>query len=131
MAGSDSEYDSGDDIFDNVDIEELADTKAMLKRKSSNGEDDPVTSKRQKVTAEATPGSGSEADDGAFYEDNLKLARRILKGKFGHEDFRHEQKGAITRILAGKNALVVFPTGAGKSLCYQVSQAAMHNATLP
>lgn len=124
MGESDSEFDSGDEIFDNVDVEDLTDVKASLKH-TTDGEDVPFTSKRQKITAGAGPGSESKPDDdAALDEDNLELAQRILRDKFGHKDFRHEQKGAITRVLAGKSALVVFPTGAGKSLCYQIPAVA-------
>ncbi|KAI1157717.1 hypothetical protein F5B18DRAFT_669001 [Nemania serpens] len=42
------------------------------------------------------------------------IARSILKRDFGYDDFRHEQAAAIRTILQGENALVVFPTGAGK-----------------
>jgi len=52
--------------------------------------------------------------------DLLGLAERILKANFGYEAFRHEQAGVIQSLMAGHNALAVFPTGAGKSLCYQV-----------
>ncbi|KAI0902735.1 hypothetical protein F4823DRAFT_569458 [Ustulina deusta] len=48
------------------------------------------------------------------------IAWSILKRDFGYDDFRHEQAAAIRTILQGENALVVFPTGAGKSLCYQI-----------
>ncbi|TPX19052.1 uncharacterized protein E0L32_011296 [Thyridium curvatum] len=54
------------------------------------------------------------------HSSKLALARRILTDKFGYPDFRHEQEGAIGQVLDGNNALVIFPTGAGKSLCYQV-----------
>ncbi|KAK4098516.1 ATP-dependent DNA helicase [Parathielavia hyrcaniae] len=53
-------------------------------------------------------------------EGHLELAERILKAQFGYPSFRHEQAGAIQSILGGDNALVIFPTGAGKSLCYQI-----------
>ncbi|KAI1436504.1 ATP-dependent DNA helicase recQ [Xylaria sp. CBS 124048] len=48
------------------------------------------------------------------------IALSILREKFGFENFRFEQAAAIRTILQGENALVVFPTGAGKSLCYQI-----------
>lgn len=49
------------------------------------------------------------------------LANNILKGRFGLNGFRLEQERAITRLLDGGSAVVVFPTGGGKSLCYQAS----------
>jgi hypothetical protein len=49
------------------------------------------------------------------------LANRILKERFAIDSFRLEQERAITRILDGGSAVVVFPTGGGKSLCYQAS----------
>lgn len=107
------DFESGDDLFDGVDVDDIVQSKPApgTKRKSlgSGGDAAPSGPKRQKKT-------DNELDEG-----DVKLAQRILREKFGHDDFRHEQKGAIRRILAGKNTLVVFPTGAGKSLCYQVS----------
>ena len=44
----------------------------------------------------------------------------ILKNVFGHEEFRPFQKEIIDRILKGHDALIVLPTGGGKSLCYQL-----------
>jgi superfamily II DNA helicase RecQ len=48
------------------------------------------------------------------------IAKRILQDYFGYSSFRYEQLSAVTKLLQGENTLVVFPTGAGKSLCYQV-----------
>jgi hypothetical protein len=123
MSDNDSEFDSGDDLFDNVSIEQIPEINAYMKRKKTDKDDYLPTplrdfAKRQKI---ANPAATQGPDDAALEEGNLELARRILRDKFGHDDFRHEQQGAIRRVLAGKNALVVFPTGAGKSLCYQVS----------
>jgi ATP-dependent DNA helicase RecQ len=44
----------------------------------------------------------------------------ILQRIFGYEDFRGEQQAAIDAALAGRDALVLMPTGGGKSLCYQL-----------
>ncbi len=46
--------------------------------------------------------------------------RRVLKDVFGFDDFRPGQAAVIEALLAGRHVLAVMPTGAGKSLCYQV-----------
>lgn len=50
----------------------------------------------------------------------LQLAVTALTKTFGLKEFRLKQEQAIARILAGGSAAVIFPTGGGKSLCYQV-----------
>ena len=50
----------------------------------------------------------------------LEDARRALKDYFGYEDFRPGQTGVIEALMAGRDALAVMPTSAGKSLCYQI-----------
>jgi ATP-dependent DNA helicase RecQ len=47
-------------------------------------------------------------------------AREILETVFGYEDFRPGQAEAVCAALAGRDVLVLQPTGSGKSLCYQV-----------
>ena len=47
-------------------------------------------------------------------------ARQLLLSVFGHSDFRLCQREVVERLLAGGDALVVMPTGGGKSLCYQL-----------
>jgi ATP-dependent DNA helicase RecQ len=47
-------------------------------------------------------------------------ARSILRDVFGHADFRDAQEKIVERVAAGGDALVLMPTGGGKSLCYQV-----------
>ncbi len=44
----------------------------------------------------------------------------LLHGIFGHSHFRPHQEEVCQSVTAGNNALVVMPTGAGKSLCYQL-----------
>ena len=45
---------------------------------------------------------------------------KVLRQVFGHQQFRLQQAQAIEHVLAGGDALVLMPTGGGKSLCYQV-----------
>ena len=46
--------------------------------------------------------------------------RNELRRRFGWEEFRPGQEEVVRRVLAGENVLAVMPTGAGKSLCYQL-----------
>ncbi len=50
----------------------------------------------------------------------LDEARATLRQHFGYPDFRPPQVRAVQAVLSGRDALVVLPTGGGKSLCYQV-----------
>ncbi|MEM9242987.1 MAG: DNA helicase RecQ [Pseudomonadota bacterium] len=44
----------------------------------------------------------------------------VLSKYYGYEQFRGKQQDIIDHVIAGKHALIVMPTGAGKSLCYQI-----------
>ncbi len=44
----------------------------------------------------------------------------ILRHTFGFRQFRHQQQDIIDTVIAGNDALVLMPTGGGKSICYQV-----------
>src|SRR5437899_7771398 len=46
--------------------------------------------------------------------------REHLQNTFGLDDFRPSQRQVIEDVLSGKDVLCVMPTGAGKSLCYQL-----------
>lgn len=54
----------------------------------------------------------------------------ILKENFGYEAFRGQQKEVIHSVLTGNDALVLMPTGAGKSLCFQVPALYLDGVTI-
>lgn len=51
---------------------------------------------------------------------DLRSARAVLRDVFGYPAFRPGQEAVIADVLAGRDTLAVMPTGAGKSICYQV-----------
>lgn len=88
---------SGDDEFglsstDDADFLQL-DLNSTKKRKFS-GSDHPNNEKRPRVESQA-----------------LVTAKKVLRERFGLQDFRLKQAAAIERLLEGGNSVVVFPTG--------------------
>ena len=61
---------------------------------------------------------------------HIERAREILRARFGFTDFRPGQLRAVRAALAGRSALVVLPTGGGKSLCYQVPALVLEGLTV-
>ncbi len=55
---------------------------------------------------------------------------QILNERFGMDQFREGQHAVVERLLAGKNVAAVFPTGGGKSLCYQLPSQMLEGTTL-
>lgn len=71
-----------------------------------------------------------------FYEnapvrdERYHTPEEVLKVLFGYDSFRPGQKEVIESILSGKDAFAVMPTGAGKSVCYQVPAMLLPGITL-
>ncbi|KAI6084179.1 ATP-dependent DNA helicase [Hypoxylon rubiginosum] len=108
-----SDYGSGDELLADVNVEGLV---SGTKRGRSLSHDQTREVKLSKRTKAEEPDDNDDLID--------RVAKTTLKENFGFDQFRHEQFSAIRSILRGENALVVFPTGAGKSLCYQIPAVA-------
>jgi ATP-dependent DNA helicase RecQ len=54
--------------------------------------------------------------------------KRILREVFGYDAFRGPQEAIVSHVIAGGNALVLMPTGGGKSLCFQIPAIARSQA---
>ena len=50
----------------------------------------------------------------------VELSESILHDVFGYESFRGQQLDVVSSVTAGRDALVLMPTGGGKSLCFQI-----------
>ena len=61
---------------------------------------------------------------------SFELAQQNLQQYWGYPNFRSGQDEVIQSILEGKDTLVLFPAGGGKSLCYQVPATMFNGITL-
>lgn len=63
-------------------------------------------------------------------KEQMAKARQILEQKWGYPAFREGQDVVIQAVLERKNTLVLFPTGGGKSLCYQLPAVVFEGLTV-
>jgi len=102
-------FDDNDDDFgfsssDEADLIALADASTQGMKRKASFSDGGLPPKRPAIEALQT----------------IPLAVATLTRVFGLKAFRLKQEQVISRILGGGSATVVFPTGGGKSLCYQI-----------
>ena len=60
----------------------------------------------------------------------MKKIKDILLKYWGYENFKDQQEKVINSIISGKNSLITIPTGAGKSLCYQLPSLIIGGTTI-
>lgn len=54
----------------------------------------------------------------------------VLRKYFGYSSFRKGQEEMVDRLLSGRDALGIMPTGVGKSICYQVPAIMLRGVTI-
>lgn len=105
-------YDQNQDDFGDVDDEDL-----MLAEMSDVTVGLPHQDlKRSFDSEDRSPSKKVRTENGS----SNALAQKILKETWGFSEFKHKQEQAIVRLIDGGSAVVVFPTGGGKSLVYQL-----------
>ena len=60
----------------------------------------------------------------------METPQTVLKKYFGFENFREPQGSIVDAVLGGRDALVIMPTGGGKSLCYQLPALMLPHLTV-
>lgn len=77
---------------------------------------------------QATPESVAETLSAAVY--GVEDLERLVRERFGHDGFRPHQQAVCVDVVQGHDVLLVMPTGAGKSLCYQLPGVARGGTTI-
>ena len=73
---------------------------------------------------------GAEELENHFVTAEISNLRRTLRRKFGFRTLREGQEEVIRSIVEGRDTLAIMPTGAGKSLCYQLPGTALPGTTV-
>ena len=60
----------------------------------------------------------------------IEQAEEVLQHYFGYTTFRTGQKELVAHLLEGRDVLGIMPTGAGKSICYQVPAMVLEGVTI-
>ena len=81
-----------------------------------------------RTPASRTIGPIMNAPDPNPPSPTVAAARRVLAEVFGYPAFRGQQQDIVEQVIDGGDALVLMPTGGGKSLCYQIPAIVRHGA---
>ena len=85
---------------------------------------------RDEQAASEAEGAGEASGDFTGRDAGLSPKYRALKQYFGYDSFREGQEPVVDAILSGRDVLAVMPTGAGKSICYQVPALVLDGVAL-
>ena len=86
--------------------------------------------RRPATTPDPAPGTSGTPAGRPSGPVPVERLEELLKGVFGHDAFRPYQEAVCKAVVEGRDALLVMPTGAGKSLCYQLPGLARGGTTL-
>src|SRR6266542_2172486 len=76
------------------------------------------------------PSSAVSLPEMSHHSASAQRPHEVLAARFGFDAFRPGQERVVDALLAGRSALAVFPTGAGKSLCYQLPALLLEGTTI-
>lgn len=114
---------------DEADIIAISPSKPIKKDEEdfglSSGDDEDIIALAHTILSKPTKrrpsiDNGPPAKRVSVEYKKYQSATRALTEHFGMKEFRLKQEHVISRILGGGSAAVVFPTGGGKSLCFQI-----------
>ena len=108
---------------------ESGDEDGLLALEAAVTRPEPIAgSKRQRSHSASEPAIKKPRVEES--DQTKKRANELLRSHFGFTEFQHLQEKAIVRLIQGQSALIIFPTGGGKSLCYQLPALAIEGVTL-